>query len=56
MPKLLYLVTEDWSFCQHFLPVARAARAAGFEVVVAARMRNHAARSKPKAFARPARE
>jgi glycosyltransferase involved in cell wall biosynthesis len=44
MPKLLYLVTEDWAFCQHFLPMARAAREAGFEVVVAARLRNHAAR------------
>jgi glycosyltransferase involved in cell wall biosynthesis len=40
-PKLLYLVTEDWYFCSHRLPVARAARDAGFEVVVAARMRAH---------------
>ena len=37
MPKLLYLATEDWAFCQHFLPMGRAARDAGFEVVVAAR-------------------
>ena len=44
MPKLLYLVTEDWFFVSHFLPMARAARAAGFEVVVATRVRNHAAR------------
>src|SRR2546423_7380581 len=44
MPKLLYLVTEDWFFVSHFLPMARAARAAGFEVVVATRMRDHAAR------------
>ena len=44
MPKLLFLVTEDWFFVSHFLPMARAARAAGFEVVVATRMRNHAAR------------
>src|SRR5437762_4988488 len=44
MPKLLYLVTEDWFFVSHFLPMARAARAAGFEVVVAARLRDHAAR------------
>ncbi len=50
MPKLLYLVTEDWSFCQHFLPVARAARAAGFEVVVAARMRNHRAQIEAEGF------
>jgi len=44
MPKLLYLVTEDWFFVSHFLPMARTARAAGFEVVVATRVRNHAPR------------
>ena len=44
MPKLLYLVTEDWFFVSHFLPMARAARAAGFDVVVATRVRDHAAR------------
>ena len=38
-PKLLFLVTEDWYFCSHRLPAARAARAAGFDVVVAARVR-----------------
>jgi glycosyltransferase involved in cell wall biosynthesis len=41
MPKLLYLVTEDWFFVSHFLPMARAARAAGFDVVVATRLRAH---------------
>ncbi len=40
-PKLLYLVTEDWYFWSHRLPMARAAQAAGFEVVVAARMDGH---------------
>jgi glycosyltransferase involved in cell wall biosynthesis len=40
-PKLLFLVTEDWYFCSHRLPVARAAREAGFEVVVATRVRQH---------------
>jgi glycosyltransferase involved in cell wall biosynthesis len=44
MPKLLYLVTEDWFFASHFLPMAKTARAAGFEVVVATRVREHAAR------------
>jgi glycosyltransferase involved in cell wall biosynthesis len=44
MPKLLYLVTEDWFFASHFLPMARTARAAGFEVVVATRVRDHAVR------------
>jgi glycosyltransferase involved in cell wall biosynthesis len=40
-PKLLFLVTEDWYFWSHRLPVARAARDAGFEVVVAARVQDH---------------
>ncbi len=40
-PKLLFLVTEDWYFCSHRLPVARAARRAGFEVVVATRVNRH---------------
>jgi glycosyltransferase involved in cell wall biosynthesis len=40
--KLLFLVTEDWYFCSHRLPVARAAREAGFAVVVATRVRAHA--------------
>jgi glycosyltransferase involved in cell wall biosynthesis len=44
MPKLLYFVTEDWFFVSHFLPMARTARAAGFEVVVATRMREQAQR------------
>src|SRR5208283_2508789 len=34
--RLLYVVTEDWYFLSHRLPMARAARAAGFEVHVAA--------------------
>ena len=37
MPKVLYLATEDWFFCRHFLPMGRAATAAGFNVTVAAR-------------------
>ena len=40
-PRLLYLVTEDWYFCSHRLPVARAARDAGAEVVVATRVTAH---------------
>ena len=42
-PKLLFLVTEDWYFCSHRLPVARAARDAGFDVVVATRVQDHGA-------------
>src|SRR4051794_6901919 len=40
-PKLLFLVTEDWYFWSHRLPIARAARDAGFDIVVAARERVH---------------
>lgn len=36
--KLLFLVTEDWYFCSHRLPPARAAQAAGYDVVVATRV------------------
>lgn len=36
-PKILYLVTEDWYFLSHRLALARAAAAAGYDVVVAAR-------------------
>jgi glycosyltransferase involved in cell wall biosynthesis len=41
--KLLFLVTEDWYFWSHRLPVARAARDAGFEVCIATRVRDHGA-------------
>lgn len=40
-PRILYVITEDWYFWSHRLPLARAARDAGFEVVVATRVRNH---------------
>ena len=36
-PKVVYLVGEDWFFCSHFLPMARAARDAGFDVIVLTR-------------------
>lgn len=41
-PKLLFFVTEDWYFCSHRLPLAIAARDAGFEVAVATRVSSHA--------------
>jgi glycosyltransferase involved in cell wall biosynthesis len=50
-PKLLFLVTEDWYFCSHRLPVARAAREAGFAVVVATRVRAHGERIREEGFA-----
>ena len=34
-PKILLVVSEDWIFQWHCLPIARAARDAGFDVVVA---------------------
>jgi glycosyltransferase involved in cell wall biosynthesis len=34
-PRLLFVVTEDWFFLSHRLPMARAARDAGFEIHVA---------------------
>lgn len=41
--KLVFVVTEDWFFCSHFLPMARAARELGLEVTVICRVRNHRA-------------
>ena len=37
-PRLLFLVTEDWYFWAHRLALARAARDAGYVVVVATRV------------------
>ena len=42
-PRLLYVVSEDWYFLSHRLPMARAARDAGFEVHVATSVRDGAA-------------
>lgn len=39
--KLLFVVTEDWYFVSHRLPLAIAAREAGYEVVVATRVARH---------------
>ena len=40
-PSILFLVTEDWYFCLHRLPIARAARDAGFRVMVATQVKDH---------------
>ena len=40
--RLAYLVTEDWYFISHRLPMARAALQAGFEVHVLTRVDRHA--------------
>src|SRR5258708_13388575 len=42
-PRVIYLVTEDWYFISHRLPMARAARNAGFEVHAATRVDRHGA-------------
>jgi glycosyltransferase involved in cell wall biosynthesis len=46
MPKILYLVTEDWFFVSHFLPMAQAARDCGLQVAVATRVREDGERLK----------
>ncbi len=40
--KILYLVSEDWYFISHRLPMARAAQKAGYEVHVATRISDYA--------------
>jgi glycosyltransferase involved in cell wall biosynthesis len=48
--SLLYLVSEDWYFCSHRLPIARAARDAGFTVHVATRIGAHEERLRDEGF------
>jgi glycosyltransferase involved in cell wall biosynthesis len=50
-PKLLYLVTEDWYFWSHRLPMALAAQQAGFAVGVATRVAEHGERILAAGFA-----
>jgi glycosyltransferase involved in cell wall biosynthesis len=49
-PVLLYLVTEDWYFWSHRLPIARAARDAGWAVLVATRVGSHGERIEQEGF------
>jgi glycosyltransferase involved in cell wall biosynthesis len=39
--RIAYFVTVDWYFCLHYLALARAARAAGFEVTVITGVAEH---------------
>jgi glycosyltransferase involved in cell wall biosynthesis len=39
--KLVFVVTEDWFFVSHFLPMLRAAAEMGLEAVVVTRVRDH---------------
>src|SRR5260221_6482362 len=48
--EVLYLATEDWYCCAHRLPMARAARNAGWDVVVATRVQNHGTRITDEGF------
>jgi glycosyltransferase involved in cell wall biosynthesis len=48
--RVIYLVTEDWYFMSHRLPMARAARDAGFEVHVATRVDRHGATIEAEGF------
>ena len=41
--KIVYLVSEDWYFCSHRLPLGIAAQEAGAEVIVATRVNDHRA-------------
>ncbi len=49
-PRLIFLVTEDWYFMSHRLPMARAARDAGFDVHVATRIDRHGAAIEAEGF------
>ncbi|SRR5579871_1088244 len=49
-PRLVYVATEDWYFLSHCLPMARAARAAGFEIHVATNVTEDAANIRAEGF------
>jgi glycosyltransferase involved in cell wall biosynthesis len=49
-PKLVYLVTEDWYFLSHRLPMAHAARRAGYAVHVLTHVTDHAAAIEAEGF------
>jgi glycosyltransferase involved in cell wall biosynthesis len=48
--RILYVVTEDWYFLSHRLPMARAAWAAGYDVHVATRLSNGKAAIESEGF------
>ncbi len=39
--RVLFVVTEDWYFCSHRLPIARALKQAGYDVAIACRVDRH---------------
>ncbi len=49
-PRIVYLVSEDWYFLSHRLPMARAARAAGYEIHVATHLNGEGATIEAEGF------
>lgn len=49
-PRLLFLITEDWTFWEIRSDLARVARDAGYEVVIATRVVDHAERIQNEGF------
>ena len=49
-PLVVYLVTEDWYFLSHRLPMARAALAAGYDVHVVTHVEEGAAAIEAQGF------
>lgn len=49
-PRLVYIVTEDWYFMGHRLPMAQAAQAAGFDVHVITRVDQHGSKIETLGF------
>ena len=49
-PKIIFLVSEDWYFWSHRLPLARAAKQQGYQVVIATRVKEHGPRIKEQGF------
>lgn len=50
LKKIAYVVTEDWYFLSHRLPVARAAREAGYDVIVITNVRNSGEQIRSEGF------
>ena len=48
--RLMFFVTEDWYFCSHRLPLACAARDAGYQVTVVTRVTDHGDRITGEGF------
>src|SRR5687768_4216256 len=49
-PRLLFVIDEDAYFCSHRLDLARAARDAGFDVLVATLVQHHAKQIEEEGF------